>query len=156
LSESFDPFYKERSSRFVVLLVAQGASQADAEDAMQEAMISTWQNWDSIESPRAYAWKAAYYAFLGLARKRDRKAVSLDDSGEDPEADSDLDLLAGKQRVLCLIRALPPGQRVIVALYFDGLTCEEIAVVVGKPVATVRSQLRHARKALKEMIEQGG
>jgi hypothetical protein len=38
----------------------------------------------------------------------------------------------------------------------DGLTCEEIAEVVEKPPATVRSQLRHARKALTEMIDPGG
>ena len=55
-----------------------------------------------------------------------------------------------------MLRALPPGQRTIAACFYDGLTCEEIAELVEKPSATVRSQLRHARKALKEMMDQGG
>jgi hypothetical protein len=38
------------------------------------------------------------------------------------------------------------------ALFFDGLSAPEIADITGKPVATVRSHLRHARKSLKEVI----
>jgi len=57
-----------------------------------------------------------------------------------------------QQRVLSLLRQLPPAQRIITALYYDGLSAEEIAGATGKPAATVRSHLRHARRALKEVI----
>jgi RNA polymerase sigma factor (sigma-70 family) len=157
LTESgFVSFYRERYSRMVVLLIAQGASRADAEDATQEAMVRVWQKWNSIRSPRAYAWKVAYCAFLRQLRSRDRQSDPLDESAGEPSTEPELDTFAGEQQVLCLLQALPPGQRVIVACFYDGLTCEEIAEVIEKPAATVRSQLRHARKALKEMIDPGG
>ena len=43
-------------------------------------------------------------------------------------------------------------ERTVAALYYDGLSAEEIAKASGKPAATVRSHLRHARRALKEVI----
>jgi RNA polymerase sigma-70 factor (ECF subfamily) len=57
-----------------------------------------------------------------------------------------------QRRVLSLLQQLPAAQRVVAALYYDGLSTEEIAAVSGKPAATVRSHLRHARRALKEVI----
>ena len=152
----FASFFHERFSRTVVLLIALGASRADAEDAAQEAMIRAWQKWDSIDSPRAWVWTVAYRAYLRRARARDHHAESLDESACEPAAQPDLGTSASEQQVLRMLRALPPGQRVIAACFYDGLTCEEIAEMVGKPPATVRSQLRHARKALKEMIDPGG
>lgn len=138
------------------MLIALGASRADAEDATQEAMIKAWEEWGSIESPRAWVSKVAYRAYLRKVHSRDRKAEPLDGSFEDPATDSDLVVFADEQqRVLRLLRALPPGQRAIAACFYDGLACEEIAEAVNKPPSTVRSQLRHARTALKEMIASG-
>jgi RNA polymerase sigma-70 factor (ECF subfamily) len=157
LTESgFASFFRERFSRTVVLLISLGASRADAEDATQEAMVRAWQKWDSIDSPRAWVCTVAYRAYLRHAHARDRHAETLDESACEPAAEPDLGAFAGEEQVLRLLRALPPGQRVIAACFYDGLTCEEIAEVVEKPPATVRSQLRHARKALKEMIDPGG
>ncbi len=134
-----------------------GASRADAEDATQEAMVRAWQKWGSIENPRAWVCTVAYRAYLRHAHNaRQRHAESLDESACEPAAEPDPSAFADEQQVLRLLRALPPGQRVIAACFYDGLTCEEIAEVVEKPPATVRSQLRHARKALKEMINPGG
>jgi RNA polymerase sigma-70 factor (ECF subfamily) len=157
LTESgFASFFHDRFSRTVVLLIAMGASRADAEDATQEAMVRAWQKWDSIDSPRAWVCTVAYRAYLRQARAQQRYAESLDESAREPAAEPDPSAFADEQQVLRLLRALSPGQRVIAACFYDGLTCEEIAKVVEKPPATVRSQLRHARKALREMIDPGG
>jgi len=40
----------------------------------------------------------------------------------------------------------------VTALYYDGLNCKEIADVLGKTAANVRSHLRHARQSLSEVI----
>jgi len=152
----FASFFRERFSRTVVLLIAMGARRADAEDAVQEAMVKAWQRWESIENPASWVCTVAYRAYLRQARARDRHAVSLDESACEPTADSDLGIFADGQQVLQLLRALPPGQRTVAALFYDGLTCEDIAVLVAKPTATVRSQLRHARNALKEMMKSEG
>lgn len=52
--DGFDPFFNQRYSRTVLLLMVIGANQADAEDAMQEAMIAAWQQWESIRDPTAW------------------------------------------------------------------------------------------------------
>lgn len=58
--------------------------------------------------------------------------------------------------MISLLRSLSPVQRTVAAMFYDGLTCGEIANLTGRPEATVRSQLRLARKTLKEVIVSAG
>jgi RNA polymerase sigma-70 factor (ECF subfamily) len=154
--DGYASFFRERFSRTVVLLVVMGASRADAEDATQEAMVRAWQKWKSIQNPGSWVRTVAYRAYLRQIHARERQTVPLDESACEPLADSDLSIFTDGQRVVQLLRALPPGQRTVAAFFYDGLTCEEIADLVSKPVATIRSQLRHARTALKEMMNSEG
>ena len=152
LEIGFDSFFHERFSRTVVLLIAMGASQADAEDATQEAMILAWNQWDSIREPAAWVRTVAIRSYLKMVRSG-AQVVSLDDSVPGPVEADDLGSFEEEQRqVLRLLRALPSGQRTVAALYYDGLNCEEIAVALGKSPATVRSNLRYARQSLREVI----
>jgi len=140
-------------SRTVVLLIAMGAGLADAEDAAQEAMILAWQNWAVIREPAAWVRTTAIRVFFKQSSRKRNRTVRLDEADAYPSADPDLEIFAEEeQNVLRLLRALPPGQRTIAVLFYDGMPCEEIAEFVGKTPATVRSQLRHARKTLKELI----
>ena len=152
----FASFFHERFSKTVILLIAQGASRADAEDATQEAMIRAWQQWVSIESPRAWVSTVAHRIYLKHVHARPKQGPALDESTCQVTAQSGLDAITDGQQVLHLLRALPPGQRTVAAFFYDGLTCEEIAELTGKPAATIRSQLRHAREALKEMMNPRG
>jgi RNA polymerase sigma factor (sigma-70 family) len=153
LEIGFDSFFHQRFSRTVVLLVAMGASQADAEDATQEAMIPAWNQWDSIREPAAWVRTVAVRSYLRMVRTRGTQMVTLDESVPDPVRNDGLGSFEEEQRqVLRLLRALPSGQRAVTALYYDGLNCEEIAAVLGKTAATVRSNLRYARQSLKEVI----
>jgi RNA polymerase sigma-70 factor (ECF subfamily) len=146
----FDAFFHQRFGKTVVLLIAMGASRADAEDATQEAMILAWRNWQSIREPAAWVRTTAVRSCWRQARVRRVHVAVMDEVQDMPSADPDLGIFGEEQRrVLSLLRALPPGQRVVAALSYDGLSCEEVAVVLNKPAATIRSQLRHARKTLK-------
>jgi len=60
------------------------------------------------------------------------------------------------RRIVALLRRLPEHQRQVAALFYDGLSQAEITLAVDQPVATVRSNLRHARVRLKEMIRSEG
>jgi len=130
-----------------------GAGLADAEDAAQEAMILAWQNWASIREPAAWVRTTAIRVFFKQSRKKQNQAVPLEEADAYPSANWDLEIFAEEeQNVLRLLRALPPGQRTIAVLFYDGMSCEEIAEFTGKIPATIRSQLRYARKTLKELI----
>lgn len=136
----------------MVLLLAMGASRADAEDATQEAMLLAWQHWESIAEPTSWVRTVAVRAFWRQLRTR-RQTVPLDEAVGEPADDADLRIFAEEQQqVLRLLRVLPPEQRTSIALFYDGMSCEEIADLLGKPSGTVRSNLRHARKTLKGMM----
>jgi RNA polymerase sigma factor (sigma-70 family) len=150
--DGFVSFFRERFSKTVVLLVAMGASRADAEDAAQEAMILAWRQWDTLQEPAAWVRTVAIRTYWKLARAR-RTTMLVDEFVPEAVVDADLNVFTQEQQyVLRVLRNLPPQQRTIAALSYDGLTCEEIADLLGKPSDTVRSHLRHARNALKEVM----
>ena len=149
----FDSFFRERFARTIVLLTAMGASRADAEDATQEAMILAWNQWKSIREPAAWVRTVALRSYLRLLERGKPEVMALDESAPGPGVDDDLGTFEEEQRqVLRLLRSLPDGQRTVAALHYDGLNCEEIADLLGKAPATVRSNLRHARQFLREVI----
>src|SRR5207249_5046918 len=52
------------------------------------------------------------------------------------------------------VLALPPNQRVMIALYhFEGRSYEEIAAIMSLPIGTVKSRLNRARLALKNKLQ---
>jgi len=152
-SDGFASFFHQRYGRTIVLLITMGASRAAAEDATQEAMIAAWQNWESIREPAAWVRTTAIRT-LWKHNHQQPLTTQLDVSTpQPPGSEPDLMVFAEEQRqVLSLLRRLPTAQRTVAALYYDGLPIEEIATVTGKPAATVRSHLRHARRTLKEVI----
>jgi RNA polymerase sigma factor (sigma-70 family) len=153
--EDFASFFHERFGKTVIFLITMGASRADAEDATQEAMLAAWRQLDTIEHAVAWLRIVAFRAYWKQVGARPQ-TIPLDDSMSRAAAESDLSIFTEEQlQVLHMLRELPPGQRAIVALRFDGATCEEIAAATGKSPATVRSNLRHARKTLKELMHTG-
>jgi RNA polymerase sigma-70 factor (ECF subfamily) len=148
----FDSFFQERFSKMIVLLIAMGASRADAEDAVQEAMILAWRQWDTLHEPAAWVRTVAVRTYWKSARAN-QSLTALEDSMLDAVSDADLSIFTEEQQqVLRMLRALPQQQRTVAALFYDGLACDEIAKVLGKPPSTVRSHLRHARSTLKEIV----
>jgi RNA polymerase sigma factor (sigma-70 family) len=152
IRDGFVSFFRERFGRTVVLLVATGASRADAEDAVQEAMILAWRQWDTLQDPAAWVRAVAIRTYWKLARARQKTAL-MDEFAPEAIVDADLTVFTEEQQhVLRVLRNLPPQQRTIVALSYDGLTYEEIADLLGKSSSTVRSHMRYARNTLKEAM----
>jgi DNA-directed RNA polymerase specialized sigma24 family protein len=58
------------------------------------------------------------------------------------------DEIETRHTFLILLRSLPAAQREVMAWTYDGYRPTEIAALLGKPPATVRSLLRDARAAL--------
>jgi RNA polymerase sigma factor (sigma-70 family) len=131
-----------------------GASRVDAEDATQEAMFLAWQQWESLDSPAAWVRTVAVRIFWRSARAQGLREAATDKgtAAEQSAVDADLVVFTEEQQdILRRLRELPKVQRTVFALYYDGLSCEEIADLLAKTPATVRSNLRHARQSLKEV-----
>jgi len=87
-------------------------------------MILAVEQWRSIREPAAWVRTVAVRAYMKRARARGKQAVPLDECGYEPAADPDLGIFAEEQQhVLRLLRGLPTGQRIVAALFYDGLTC---------------------------------
>ena len=151
--DGFALFFRQRYHKTVLLLMTMGASRADAEDAAQEAMTAAWRQWEDIREPAAWVRIAALRAFWKHKRQQAQTVPLQEAMPQAAPGDPDLAVFADEQRwVLGLLRGLAPEQRTAAALFYDGLAASEIADLTGKPAATVRSDLRHARNRLREMI----
>ena len=152
-----EEFVRENFHPVMWSLVAQGASVEQATDATQQAMIVTWQKWPH-PSPHAFLSVVAKRAFIDIARK-ERTARNLHDRlceqyDLTPAAAADTKAIfeAEVSEVLGLLNQLSTRQREVIAHTMDRLSAEEIAALTGQNVATVRSNLRHARNKLESLL----
>jgi RNA polymerase sigma-70 factor (ECF subfamily) len=147
----FARFYREHFRRVTAYLTALGATVDQAADAAQDAMITVYEHWADITSPRAYLYKAAHRAFIRDARAAARLPASLDSPElaglQDPREPDGLEMVLQTERAIQLLRTLPPLQRQVLALTYDDWTPAQIAELLAIHPATIRSTLRHARRS---------
>jgi len=151
---TFDAYYLADFRSLTWFAIRIGASSADeAEDAAQEAMRTVLLHWKEIETPYAYARTAVrcevYRAKARAARRRDAEMRAAKQDLRQPQYPFEQDVT----RVLTMLNALPLTQREVFALAMDGFEPSEIAGITGQNTATVRSNLRHARRKLMRLMQ---
>ena len=132
-------------------------SPADAEDAVQEALLRVWRFRDAIpagDGRQAWLYRVVVNACLTRLRSDRRWRERVDDdrllelpAQADPQRDAEDAALAD-----CLVAALdrlPEHLRVpIVLRYYSGLPEKDIAVAIQRRPGTVKSRLNEARRRL--------
>ena len=138
----------------------------DVEDVVQEAMQALV---DALPGFRGqctvlhFAWRVAVLTALANRRRLDLRArwaaestdaVEIEEAARAP-ALADAALLRGRREALsALLDELPPDQAEVLVLHAAyGFTIEELAGAVGRPIETIRSRLRLAKRALRDRIE---
>lgn len=155
--EEFDAFFRKDYPALVRHLVILGFEVQLAKDAAQEAMTLAYRDWSGVREPRAWVRVVGRRA---AGRQHGRHADERRLHAENPHAgaavpreDTDpqrrWEAKVEQQAVLDALRCLPPKQQEVMAWTFDGFAPTEIATHLAIPVATVRSNLRHARNVLK-------
>ena len=137
-----------------------------AEDAVQTALERVYVRWHRAPawtSPHAYARQVLVNVILKSSRRRWRRELSHADVPElaaGTELDEDLALRSDAARAL---RALPLAQRLVVVLrFYDDLSVEQTAQVLGCSAGTVKSRTSRALTSLRAAgaldyhAEQGG
>ncbi len=153
----------ERYERLVAHIVAGIVAADDRDDVGQDVFVRVYRRLDSYrgEAPLS-TWiaRVAVNTALHHAEKR-RPTPTWNRAGvpaeQLPSSDSHPDdSTARRQRDRALyaaIAALPPAYRVALSLFhLDGFSIAEIAVALGMPVGTVKSNLFRARRLLKEAL----
>lgn len=132
-------------------------SHEDAEDAVQDGFLHAYRALDRFRSDQPFgAWlnRIVANAALDIVRRRKvRDADELPDTVAMPFRDpGEADELRGRlQRALTRI---PDRQRAVIVLHdVEGYTHGEIGSLLGIPEGTARSDLHHARAALRRMLQ---
>ena len=131
----------------------------DADDAAQDAFLSALDRIETYDRSRPFGpWlmRIATNAAIDLLRRRNvRRTEVLDEALSGGTASPHRDAERGelKARVQQALATLPERQRIAVTLFdLEGYAHAEIAKVLGIPEGTVRSDVFHARRRLREAL----
>jgi RNA polymerase sigma-70 factor (ECF subfamily) len=135
----------------------------DADDAAQDAFLSAWRHLGRYDARRPFGpWlmRIALNAAYDIRRRQTRRAMEpLRDqeaaSGATPERMAGRALL--RDRVREALQQLPERRRLAVVLYdAEGYSHREIGELLNIPEGTVRSEVFHARRALRQSLKDQG
>ncbi|MEU6301689.1 RNA polymerase sigma factor [Streptomyces chartreusis] len=155
--QDYDDFFRAEFTPLTRHVLFLGASIEEAKDAAQSALLDLLQNWNSVRAPRAWCRTAAAHHYLRSEVRGNRglelsKQEFIARRGED--AHSLASPLEEWEFVIDFVQKhLTGAQRIIMAWHLDGYEPQEIAQVLNKDKATVRSNLRHARIKLASALE---
>jgi len=160
---SFSDFFIREQPRVIRFLMNYGLDHSTAQDAAQEVFMAMYSRWEStvasIKNPQAYLFAAARNYATRYRRRYAREELVADFSENELVADEFTEVIAQRVQESDTVRhaleALPPAQRHVLAFLLDGYTPEQIAHQLDMMPATVRSNLRHARMRLKELLAAG-
>ena len=134
----------------------------DAEDVQQEVWLSVYRHVGVLADPgafRTWLFRTTRHRAIDFLRKRKRERELIDDvpleelpdPGDSDE--TDVTRLIDEEALSAALMAMPPPQREVMLLrYRDGLSYQEIAQVVARPIGTVRTRLHHAKRRLQESL----
>lgn len=152
IDDAFEKFFRAEFLSAVTTLVTSGFARPAAEDAILSVMADAYEQWSSINYPRAWVLKAGYREALRRER-RDRDGLLRTARIAPREISDQWPQFDGQDQILRWLGQLPERQRQVVALQLDEFTYDEIAQILDIRPSTVRSTHRSARKALRRIIE---
>jgi RNA polymerase sigma-70 factor, ECF subfamily len=150
-----------RIYRFIVGLARDDSL---AEDLVSEVFLEVWRKAGQFAGrSKVSTWLLAiarhktYSAFGHRADLQldERFAATIEDATDGPGG-----ILDNKDRsaVLahCLTKLSPAHREIIDLVYYHEKKVEEVAQIVGIPVATVKTRMHYARKRLAELLQEAG
>lgn len=135
-------------------------SPADAEDAVQEAMLRAYRFFERFRGGDARAWLLQIVrntCYSWLEKNRSSELMTEFDEELHPHPAPTPETLAAqadeRQRLMTALESLPARSReVLVLREFEGCSYKEIAEITGIPIGTVMSTLSRARERLQRAL----
>jgi RNA polymerase sigma factor (sigma-70 family) len=146
----FAEFFRAEHKKLIRFVIALGADGDEAAELAQVAFVKAFEGWDVIRTPRAWIRRVAMneLAAARQAARRETPQASLPDAPAPVSVALAVELTEEARQVLAALRALPPGQRQVMAWIIDGFGAAEIAREMGVSPESVRQSHAKARKNL--------
>ncbi len=154
--DAFAELVRRHQVRAFAIARAVTLTREDAEDAVQEGFLHAYRALARFRPDQPFgAWLGRIVANAALDIGRRRKVRDADQLHEslaapfhDPAEQDEL-----RRRLLTGLAALPERQRAVIVMHdVEGFTHGEIGELLGMPEGTSRSDLHHARAALRRML----
>ncbi len=159
MSPDFEVFYRAHRRYVWGLARRLGVPERDAEDLVHDvffAVMHRMDDYDPTRSARAWLGGFTWHMARNYARRGSSRNVLGVPDETASEAPAPAALTEQRQLIARLDRALqrlPEKPReVFVLITCGGLTAAEVAAIVGRPVDTVSSQLRAARREMEAVL----
>lgn len=156
---SFEQIFGHFAPRVRAYLLRQGLNASLADEVSQEVMLTVWNQSERFDPEKGslgtWVFTIARNRLIDSIRRQRRPEPSPDDpcwvaGREDPSPELQA---ARRGRVATLRTALmrlpEEQQRVLEALYFEGLTMSELSDKTGVPLGTVKTRARLALRTLR-------
>lgn len=132
-----------------------------ADDVVQNALVKLYVAWPRITKSGAfptYARRAVVTSAIDEGRRPWRRERSDDAAGAlEPDRHDRMSEVDDRMIIVAALADLPPRQRATVVLrYYDELSVEETAEVLGCTTGTVKSQTARGLDALRERLVAAG
>ncbi len=164
-SESFEQVMEFYMPMVYRIAFSRLGSAHDAEDITQDVFLKYYRadtTFNDEEHRKAWLIRCAINCTKNLVtsawfrhRASDEGLENMEENGDIPGSDGDIDKIEQKNAVMSAVMKLPEKYRTVIHLfYFEDMSVAQISKATGIREATVKSQLSRARDMLKPMLKE--
>ncbi len=141
---AFEAFVNESGAALLRMATLLTSDRYAAEDVYQETLHRLFVRWSRVDNPGGFCRQVMHNLVIDLARARQRRPreIELRDNydGKDPQSGDPASAAELRPTVLAALDTLTVHQRAIVVLrYFEDLSQDEVAELLGVSPGTVKS-----------------
>jgi len=134
--------------------------EQNVDDVAQEVWMDVFCNLSALSDPGAFLpwlYRIAHNRAYSVLRRRRLPVGSLESVDVAEPVDDSADFRAEDARAVhaAMDQLSPEHREVLLLRFMQKMSYEEIAIVAGCQIGTVRSRIHHAKRALREILRPG-